>query len=192
VVLINKVDLVEPDTLKETETTIKRINPAAPIHKTIKGEIDLKHIIGISAFRLPPSKMMGEEQNTHIHSDKCDHSNDPPQNHYEIRGISSLQVSCGILDQPRLDKLDEWIRTALWENQISDAPSSKVQILRCKGAFTSNKGVQYVLQGVRSMYEISEVEVAESMGIPDTGKIVLIGKGLDDVVRKSLEHVLAY
>ncbi|KIM43261.1 hypothetical protein M413DRAFT_444074 [Hebeloma cylindrosporum] len=192
VILINKVDLVDPNTLKETETTIKRINPAAPVYKTVKGEIDLRHIIGISAFRLPPSEIMGEENNnTHIHSDDCDHSNDPPQNHYEVRGISSLQVSCGVLDQPRLDKLDEWIRNALWENQISDAPSSKVQILRCKGAFTSDKGVHYVLQGVRSMYEISEMEVTESMGIPDTGKIVLIGKGLDDVVRKSLEHVLA-
>jgi len=181
--------LVEANTLKEIETTIKRINPAAPIHKTIKGEIDLSHIIGISAFRLPPGELMGEE---HIHSAECDHSNDPPQSHYEIRGISSLQVSCGILDQPQLDRLDEWIRTALWENLISDAPSSKIQVLRCKGAFTSNKGVHYVLQGVRSMYEISEVGVAEGMGIPDIGKIVLIGKGLDNVVRKSLEHVLAY
>jgi len=189
VILINKVDLVESNVLEETETTIKRINPAAPIHKTVKGEIDLKHIIGISAFRLPPSELMGK--NSHIHSDDCDHSHEPPQNHYEIRGISSLQVSCGILDQSHLDKLDEWIRTALWENRVSDVPKSEIQVLRCKGAFTSYKGVHYVLQGVRSMYEISEVQAAESMGLPDTGKIVLIGKGLDDSVRKGLESVFA-
>ena len=190
-ILINKIDLVEPKVLEETEITIKRINPAAPIHNTIKGEIDLKHIIGISAFRLPPSELMGKESNSHIHSDDCDHSHDPPQNHYEIRGISSVQVSCGILDQPRIDKLDEWIRTALWENRVSDNPGCEIQVLRCKGAFTSNNGVHYVLQGVRSMYEISEVQAEESVGIPDTGKIVLIGKGLDDSVRTGLERIFA-
>jgi hypothetical protein len=41
------------------------------------------------------------------------------------------------------------------------------------------------------MYEISEVQAAESMGLPDTGKIVLIGKGLGDSVRKGLESVFA-
>jgi G3E family GTPase len=191
VILINKVDLVELKALEETETTIKHINPAAPIHKTVKGEIDLKHIIGISAFRLPPSELMGKENNPHVHSDDCDHSHDAPQNHYEIRGISSLQVSCGILDRAHLDKLDEWIRTALWENRVADIRKSEIQVLRCKGAFTSNGGVHYVLQGVRSMYEISEVQAEDSMGIPDSGKIVLIGKGLDDSVRKSLERVFA-
>lgn len=41
------------------------------------------------------------------------------------------------------------------------------------------------------MYEISELPAAESIGIPDTGKVVLIGKGLGDEVRKSLEGVLS-
>ncbi|KAF8967128.1 CobW domain-containing protein [Flammula alnicola] len=188
VILLNKADLADPTVLADTENTIKQINPAAPIYKTIKGEIDLKHIIGISAFRLPPPQ--GTSENNHVHSDNCDHSHDPPPTHYEIRGISSLQVSCGILDQSHIDKLDEWIRTALWENRVEDV-SSEVRILRCKGAFTSDKGVQYVLQGVRSMYEISELAAADSIGVPDTGKIVLIGKGLDDSVRKSLELVFS-
>jgi len=192
VILLNKADLVDSKVLAETEHTIRQINPAAPIHKTVKGDIDLKHIIGISAFRLPPPDVdeEKEEEDTHVHSDDCDHSHDPPPTHYELRGISSLQVKCGVLDQPRLDKLDEWIRTALWENRV-EGVSSPIQVLRCKGAFTSDVGVHYVLQGVRSMYEISELPAADSIGVPDTGKIVLIGKGLDDPVRKSLELVLA-
>lgn len=99
-------------------------------------------------------------------------------------------MACGILNESQLEKLDVWIRTALWENKI-EGVSSDLKILRCKGAFTSEKGVHYVLQGVRSMYEISELPATDSMGVPDTGKIVLIGKGLDDPVRKSLERVLA-
>lgn len=188
VILLNKVDLVEPTVLAETENMIRQINPVAPVYKTVKGEIDLKHIIGISAFRLPPPEVPADD--THIHSDDCDHPHDPPPNHYELRGISSLQVACSILSQSQLDKLDEWVRTALWENRI-EGLSSEIQVLRCKGAFTSENGVHHVLQGVRSMYEISELPAAESIGIPDTGKIVLIGKGLDDAVRKSLELVLA-
>ncbi|KAF8890038.1 hypothetical protein CPB84DRAFT_1785242 [Gymnopilus junonius] len=190
VVLLNKADLVEPEVLAGTEALIRQINAAAPIYKTVKGEINLKHIIGISAFRLPPPDVSTNTNGTHVHTDDCDHSHDSrPPTHYEVKGISSLQVACSALDQSHLDKLDEWIRNALWENRVEDV-DSEVQILRCKGAFTSQKGVHYVLQGVRNMYEISELPATDSIGVPDTGKIILIGKGLTDPVRKSLEAVL--
>jgi len=188
VILLNKSDLVKPEVLSETETLVRRINPAAPIHKTIRGEIDLKHIIGISAFRLPPPSPPASKDDAHVHSEHCDHDHDHEPTHYEVRGISSLQVTCGVLDQIHLDKLDEWIRTALWENRVAGT-EAQVQVLRCKGSFTSDKGQHFVLQGVRSMYEISELEASKSIGVPDAGKVVLIGKGLDNVVRRSLENV---
>jgi G3E family GTPase len=193
VIILNKIDLADSKVLAETERMIQNVNPAAPIYKTIKGEIDLKNILGISAYRLPPSIPVNE--NSHIHSENCDHDHEPAPNHYEIRGISSLQVSCPALDQTRIDKLDEWIRAILWENRVQDS-DSEVRVLRCKGAFTSTTGIHYVLQGVQSMYEISELEptAADSLGVvgvPEVGKIVLIGKGLDDNVRESLDSVLA-
>ncbi|KAF8798879.1 CobW domain-containing protein [Phlegmacium glaucopus] len=192
-IILNKIDIADPEVLAETERMIRNVNPAAPVYKTIKGDIDLKNILGISAYKLPPSIPINE--NPHVHSEHCDHDAEPASNHYEIRGISSLQVSCPALDQTRLDKLDEWIRAILWENRIpgSTASGSEVQVLRCKGAFTSTTGIHYVLQGVQSMYEISELETAapDSLGIPEVGKIVLIGKGLDDDVRRSLISVLA-
>lgn len=193
---------MDPKLLVETENMIRQINPAAPIHRTVKGEIDLKHIIGISAFRLPPPDVAPTAAHEHVHTDECKdaddhaHADDAPKTHYEMRGISSLQVSCGVLDQAHLDRLDEWIRTALWENRVDGAGDGgatavEVKVLRCKGAFTSDKGVHYVLQGVRSMYEISELPAAESVGVPDTGKIVLIGMGLGEAARRSLERALA-
>ncbi|KAF5315146.1 hypothetical protein D9619_007050 [Psilocybe cf. subviscida] len=209
VILLNKSDLVSVEELNEIETSIKLINPVAPIYKTMRGQIDLKHIIGILAYRLPPadpaadaqpskpSQLSVEKEDEHVHSDACDHDHDHEEKaptHYELRGISSLQVRCGMLDQPRLDRLDAWIRDALWEDRVAvedvSSPAS-VKILRCKGAFTSDKGVHHVLQGVRSMYEISELPVQDAVGIPDTGKIVLIGKGLTEDVRRSLERVLS-
>jgi len=175
---------------------IRNVNPAAPVYKTIKGEIDLKNILGISAYKLPP--LISINQNPHIHSEHCDHDHESTSNHYEIRGISSLQVSCPALDQAHLDKLDEWIRAILWENRIpgSTTSNSEVRVLRCKGAFTSTTGIHYVLQGVQSMYEISELDAVAAdsfgvVGVPEVGKIVLIGKGLDDNVRRSLDSVLA-
>ena len=189
-IILNKIDLVDSEVLAETERMVQNVNPAAPVYKTIKGEIDLKNILGISAYKLPPSIPINE--NPHIHSEHCDHDHESAPNHYEIRGISSLQVSCPALDQTRLDKLDEWIRSILWENQVlgSTTTDSEVRVLRCKGAFTSTTGIHYVLQGVQSMYEISEMEAADSLGMPEVGKIVLIGKGLDDNVRRSLDSVL--
>ncbi|KAJ3512306.1 hypothetical protein NLJ89_g3598 [Agrocybe chaxingu] len=188
VILLNKVDLVDSQQLEETESLIRQINPVAPIHKTIKGQIDLKHIIGIAAFRNPPITSESTPP-MHVHSENCDHSHDRKSNHYELRGISSLQVTCGLLNQERFDKLDEWLRNALWEDKVVGV-SSEVKVMRCKGAFTSAEGVHHVLQGVRSMYEISQLETAESIGIPDTGKIVLIGKGLSEDVRKSLQSIV--
>ena len=135
-----------------------------------------------------------------------EHAHHVGPHHYELRGISSLQVTCPVLTSERLRALDEWIRTALWENRLPEDESDAdvvvqnpdqtqphFEILRCKGIFTTKSGDTHVLQGVRSLYEISVVESGNergSMGLPDEGKLVLIGKGLDLKVRQSLEIVL--
>ncbi|KAG2009962.1 hypothetical protein CC2G_012828 [Coprinopsis cinerea AmutBmut pab1-1] len=200
VILLNKVDLVTPEHLAETEELIHKVNPVAPIHRTIQGQIDLKHLLGISAFSRPPPELSPSTQPGHVHTADCKHEHDEPEKkstHYEIKGISSLQVACPPLTQSQLDKFDEWLRAVLWENHIpEESPSASsadgspaLQVLRCKGTFVVN-GVHHILQGVRSMYDISELDPSQTMGIPDVGKVVLIGKGLDDNVRRSLETVL--
>lgn len=200
VIILNKVDLATPEGLSHTENLIRQVNPVAPIYRTIKGEIDLKRIIGISAYSKPPSSETGATTTTmpHVHTNDCDHSHDSHQNthsnHYEFRGISSLQVECSPLTPQAFDKFDQWIRTVLWENRLPQddtAEARELLVLRCKGVLSLTTGKQYVLQGVRNLYEMDEVEATEdSLGIPDNGKIVLIGKGLDDAVRRSLESVL--
>ncbi|KAK0201838.1 CobW/HypB/UreG, nucleotide-binding domain-containing protein [Desarmillaria ectypa] len=186
VILLNKIDLVESTEVAHVESTVRRINPAAPLYQTVRGQVDVGSIVNIEAYSTR-SKFLTHEHHHNINHADHDH---PEQNHYELRGISSVQVTCPTLNQEKLDQLDAWIRSVLWENQLPEGTqSSELQVLRCKGLVMTDTGDQYVLQGVRSMYDMSRVE-EEVVGVPEQGKLVFIGKGLDSVVRKSLEDIV--
>ncbi|KAG1776181.1 CobW/HypB/UreG, nucleotide-binding domain-containing protein [Suillus placidus] len=193
VILLNKVDLASEEQLRSTEELIQRVNPSAPIHRTIHGQIDLAHIMNIDAYA-GGTKGLRSAQHQHGDDDNHDHvGHAVSAKHYELRGISSLQVTLPTLTRHRLQEVDEWIRTVLWENRIPDNDHqtglSELKVLRCKGLFVMESGEQYVLQGVQSMYDLSLVE-GDVTGIPNSGKLVLIGKGLDDSVRQSLKRLL--
>ncbi|KAG6887721.1 hypothetical protein C0995_013315 [Termitomyces sp. Mi166 len=194
VILLNKADLVLPDVLAEVEFLIQQINPTAPIYHTIRGNVDLDRIMGIGAFTAPPPLTPTPRPASHPHVHTHDHDHEP--RHYELRGISSLQVPCPVLSPARFEALDAWIRAVLWENSIPDSPTgagaSELLVLRCKGLITVEDGTQYVLQGVRSMYDMAKIERGGEgdIGVPQIGKIVLIGKNLDETVRRSLENVI--
>ncbi|KAJ3558902.1 hypothetical protein NM688_g654 [Phlebia brevispora] len=199
VVLLNKVDLVTSEQLKVLEGHIKRVNPGANIYRTVRGQIDLKYIMGIEAYAMRTLQLGVNSADApsnisdHDH-DHCghDHEHETPAHHYEIRGITSLQVSCPTLTKEGLQALDEWIREILWESKLpGDAVHEQITVLRCKGMFQAQDRQVYVLQGVRNLYEIAPLEAGrEALGVPDEGKLVLIGKGLDEAVRKSLHDVL--
>ncbi|KAJ7644261.1 CobW domain-containing protein [Roridomyces roridus] len=184
ILLLNKIDLASPESVASTAALLRGVNPAAPIHQTVRAEIDVSLLLGVRAFTAPPAIPP-----THDHDHDHEHKAEPT--HYELRGITSLLVAVPVLSRSRLNALDEWIRTVLWEQRLpSDAEASPtLTVLRCKGLFVLDSGEQYVLQGVRSMYELVEAE--DALGVPDAGKLVLIGTGLDARVRTSLQGVWA-
>lgn len=166
---------------------ITQTNPTAVIHRTVKGDIDLKHIMGIDAYSSRPIHV------TTPHTHECapgeDHDHEHPH-HYEVRGISSLQLSIPPLSSTAFDRLDEWIRTALWENHVPGSDAS-VHVLRCKGMFRTVAGEVYVLQGVRNLYEIAQMQAPDARPEElEVGKLILIGKGLGDNVERSLVDIL--
>ena len=195
VILLNKVDLVPLPEADATEAVIRGVNPAASVHRTIRGVIDLKHIMGVDAYAsrqiLDVSGLARSPQecgHNHRHHGDC-HHHAKTSTHYELRGISSLQIDCPRLSLEQIDLLDEWVRNVLWEKQLPGRPAgenSEIEVLRCKGLFTTTVGELHVLQGVRNLYEISKVEDQE-LGLPDAGKLVFIGKGLHEHVRTSLQ-----
>lgn len=191
VILLNKVDLVADAQISSTEALIRSVNPAAPVHRTVQGQVDLALVMGIAAYESQSLLKENPRLSHHIEHDQNDDSHDHSSSkHYELRGISSLQVQCPALTPSQLEKLDEWIRTVLWENRLPSGSAPKeLRILRCKGLFTMQSGEQYVLQGVQNLYEISKMDLKDVTGVPEVGKLVLIGKGLDSSVRYSLESV---
>ncbi|KAI0051130.1 CobW domain-containing protein [Auriscalpium vulgare] len=185
VILLNKVDLVSTSELEILEAQLRMINPAAAIHRTTRAEVDVKHVVNINAYASGPSR-----RSVHDHDHDADTLHEHGT-HYEVRGISSLQVSCPVLTPDTHTKLDAWIRSVLWEREIPGVSegSSSLEVLRCKGMFRTTSGETFVLQGVRSMYDIAPLEAGEP-GELEEGKLVLIGKGLGDAVRSSLQALL--
>jgi G3E family GTPase len=187
VVILNKVDIASHQQQAEMEDIIRRINPSATIHPTTQAQVDLDSILNLRAYDSRPIDPSTLSKTSHEHNHDAN-EDCHCVNHYEVRGISSLSINCPPLDQTRLLRLDEWIRTILWENRLPSASNDALQpeILRCKGIFSVN-GQQHVLQGVRSIYDIQPIAGTA----PSTGKLVFIGRRLNEEdVRSSLSAVL--
>ena len=194
--MLNKTDLVPAADLRVTEDLLRTINPVVTIHHTIRADIDLKNVVNIRAYtsRAPlndKTSWFGDRNHAvhdHDHEESHDHST-----HYEVRGITSLQVSCPVLSSAQQECLEEWIRNVLWESQLPEHSTNNcdraLEVLRCKGIFGTQSGQTLVLQGVRNLYELEPL-VGDDVGLPDHGKLVFIGKGLSDAVRQSLENIL--
>jgi len=194
VILLNKTDLVSAANLQATEDLLSKINPTVTIHRTVRADIDIKHVLNIRAYAsralshvdTPPSGDHDHASHDHESAD------DKASTHYQIRGITSLRVTCPVLSPEQMERLEEWIRTVLWECQLpgdSVHPHEKsLEVLRCKGMLSIQSGQTFVLQGVRNLYELEPLG-KDDVGLPEHGKLVFIGKGLDDLVRKSLESI---
>ncbi|KZV64365.1 cobW-domain-containing protein [Peniophora sp. CONT] len=189
VALINKSDIASSSQLSELEAALHAINPALITHRTVRGEIDLSKIIGIKAYASAPPAGVEEE---HVHDEHCGHENEKEEmkTHYAARGISSLTLPCPPLTPERLEALDAWLRTLLWDRTLP-APHTgvEVDVLRTKGLVPVVGGRRRVLQGVREMYELEEVEDEDGQEVGE-GKLVFIGRGLGGEVKESLERVL--
>jgi G3E family GTPase len=188
VILLNKTDLVSAGELETTEDLLSKINPTVTVHRTVRADIDIKHVLNIRAYTSSRGLSHADDHDHASHDHEKEHGT-----HYEVRGISSLRVSCRVLSPEQQDRLEVWIRTVLWESQLPeysvDTHGKPLEVLRCKGMFGTESGQTFVLQGVRNLYELEPL-VGDDVGLPEHGKLVFIGKGLDDTVRKSLEKIV--
>ena len=159
VVLLNKTDLVDVNSLEGVETRIRKINPYTEIIRTAHCKAPLENILGLDAFSLD---RVLEVEPDFLDSDH-DHEHDD-----DVTSVSF--VSDTPLD---LDKFETW---------FGDLLRTKGQdILRSKGIIEF-LGVdeRYVFQGVHMLMDASPMG-AWPEGKPRTSRMVFIGRNLEDM-----------
>lgn len=88
------------------------------------------------------------------------------------------------LQPTQLQRLDEWLRSILWEGQVpghSGSLDGSLEIHRLKARLVFQDGEVKMVQGVREVFEIvdvSEKAMPNEQGNLSPGKVVLIGRGV--------------
>lgn len=156
VVLINKVDLVEPQMLVQIEAKVRALNPLAHIYYTTNAEIDIDQVIGIGAFDLVQKLEVDPnflEDHEHEHDD---------------------EVGSFILEESRPIDLN---RFNLWLNDIAQNLGN--DLYRTKGIFNARGFPErIVFQSVR-MLTTMRPERRWHDDEPRTSQFVVIGRNLN-------------
>jgi G3E family GTPase len=131
VVLINKIDLVEPERIDVLEKKIRTINAIAKIHRTQNCELAIDSILGIKAFDLKNALSIDPEflsESAHEHDET----------------VSSVSiVETGSIDS---DKLTTWLNRLVQERGRN--------IFRMKGILNvDDEDRRFVMQGVHMLLE---------------------------------------
>jgi len=196
VILLNKADLVSSEQLEKTEAALRALNTAVPIHRTVRGHVnDLRTVIALNAYGSSPPAIVSDTTPA-LHN--ADHGHDHGHGH-ALKGVTSLLFPLPrALSPSQMERFDEWIRTLVWEGRLSDqsinGDEPTLEILRCKGIFSTSDGAVHTLQGVRTLYEVRELGRGDAVKkeTEEDGRLVVIGSGLDeDKIKRSLYQILS-
>ncbi|KAI9634963.1 putative cytoplasm protein [Dioszegia hungarica] len=211
VILLNKTDLVDSGRLSQVEETISAINPTLRVYKTQHSITPLDGLFDLRAFTsaplapttIPPasSHTHTSESSDHAHDDSHDHNDRPSQPHAHFGRITTITIPIPSLSSDQFDRLQRFLEDTLWS--IPDPPSAttsggiaietaekggRPEVLRTKGLVRTAEGREYVLQGVTDVFELKELPSSGSGGgsAADGGKVVFIGKGVDERLKDRL------
>ncbi len=167
IVLLNKTDLVDPEKLNQLETQIHELKEEAPILRSEYGQVDLRLILDIGAFKLEEHfDHHDHEHHDHEHHDHGHHDHEhehAPHNHIEAEGFSSVSL-----------QVNAPISARKFEQFLKDLPPS---IFRGKGILwlkESPEKVIFHLVGSRIRIDHEPWE-----GEPTANQAVFIGKNID-------------
>ncbi|MFE4105902.1 CobW family GTP-binding protein [Almyronema epifaneia] len=169
IILLNKADLVTPESLAKLQQQIREINAIAAIYVTQNCEIDLDHVLGIHAFDLKNALSLDPEflaETAHEHD----------------TSISSVAITqIGTLDSTQLNR---------WLYQLVQAQGR--DIFRMKGILDVDQAQRrFVFQGVHMTldgrpgrpWQVGELRRSE---------LVFIGRHLNaEQLRQGLQSCLA-
>ena len=191
-IVLNMVDLVQPQELLWTEALLRRLNPMAPVHRAERAEVALERIIGVGGFDLARMEAMlaphdgpAHGEPGHVHGPHCAQSHDgdaPSGGHIERSGISSLSLHAHApLDQ---DALERWLTDLLAQHGA--------QLLRTKGIVAlAGEPRRLVIQAVHMLLD-AELQRAWAPGEARHSRLVFIGRHLDrQVIEAGFESSVA-
>ena len=102
------------------------------------------------------------------------------------QAISTITLKLPILDTIRLSSLESWLRSLLWEGCLQKSDrlelNETIEIHRTKGLVPLLDGSLKVVQGVREIFELREIDYLPAKKKDDkidSGKLIFIGRGLD-------------
>lgn len=164
IIILNKTDLISPSALQSVTSRVRSINGLAKIINTTHAQVpDLSGILlDLHAYD-GRSKIPDFTAHGHSHLDPS---------------VSSACFPLSPFDPEKLYLLENWLQILLWDDGTNR--KKKYEIHRLKGYIPITDGSARVVQGVREIFDIMEVEGGKAEG-QDEGKIVFIGKGLEHI-----------
>ncbi len=178
VILLNKIDLVTPEELREVEARIRAINPYAVLHKTNRCEVPLSAVLGRNAFDLDrilevePAflEVDDHDHDHHDHSHGHDHDHGHGLKHYHDEEMQSVAFQIdGDVDPHRFMP---------WINLITQKEGPN--ILRSKGILSfKDEPKRFVFQGVHMILD-GDLQRDWKPGEKRQCKIVFIGRNLNE------------
>ncbi|CAM9219986.1 unnamed protein product [Ectocarpus fasciculatus] len=164
-IILNKLDLVSADELKEVEDRIRSINSFAALIRTTNSRAPLDQVLGLNSFSLERLKgVQGARKKVH-----------------NLSLVSSVGFTIdGLLD---VTKFNDFMSAFLKEKAID--------LYRSKGVlgFSDQGDVKFVFQGVHDQIQFGPSEHSWLPGEPRKSKLVFIGKGLDyDFLKENIQQ----
>ncbi len=190
VIVLNKVDLVSAEELREVEARIRAINPYAKLHKTNRCAVDLDAVLDRKAFELdrileiePEFLETDDHDHGHEHHDHDGHGHVHAHGHggakhYHDEDMQSVAIThAGEVDP---QKFMPWINTLV--------QTEGGKILRSKGILAfKGEPKRFVFQGVHMMLD-GDTQRDWKPDEARTSKLVFIGRDLPvDSIREGFE-----
>lgn len=191
VIVINKSDLVSKEELDNVKSRIQSINAIAKLHTTEKSIVPQLEGFLLDLHAYDEFSEVEVAAKGHSHLDPVSKERPKPFSHIHpflltmcaprIETISTVSIPVPTLRAEHLDRVDEWLRSILWENKLPGvSEGSNWEIHRCKGRLIMESGEAKMLQGVREVFELIDAPQSEDLaGVK--GKIIFIGRQLAGV-----------
>lgn len=186
ILILNKSDLVSSPDLEKVILRLQSINGLAKLITTTRSKVPQLEgvLLDLHAYdSLSTIPDFSEKGHSHLDPSITTRRFDPP-----------------LLSPLSLPRLDSWLREILWREGDREGDAEVAEIHRIKGILPLTDGSIRILQGVREIFEIIESgrskasncsnsgdQEVSSGPVEQNGKIIMIGRNLEDISLPSFE-----